>query len=39
MNLVDALLNADTNAILAEKTKEYEVERLSKACKRRSKPS
>lgn len=31
MNLVDALLNADTNAILAEKTKEYEVERLSKA--------
>ena len=31
MNLVDALLNADTNAVLAEKTKEYEVERLSKA--------
>ena len=30
MNLVDILLNADTNAVLAEKTEEYEVERLSK---------
>lgn len=29
MNLVDALLNADTNVILAEKTEEYEVKRLS----------
>lgn len=29
MNLVDILLNADTNAILAEKTEEYEVKRLS----------
>lgn len=29
MNLVDVLLNADTNAILAEKTEEYEVKRLS----------
>lgn len=30
MNLVDILLNADTNAVLAEKTEKYEVERLSK---------
>lgn len=30
MNLVDILLNADTNAVLAEKTEEYEIERLSK---------
>lgn len=30
MNLVDILLNADTNAVLAKKTEEYEVERLSK---------
>lgn len=29
MNLVDVLLNADTNVILAEKTEEYEVKRLS----------
>ncbi|WP_288795427.1 phage tail assembly chaperone [uncultured Megamonas sp.] len=29
MNLVDILLNADTNVILAEKTEEYEVKRLS----------
>lgn len=30
MNLVDILLNADTNTVLAEKTEKYEVERLSK---------
>lgn len=29
MNLVDVLLNADTNVILAEKTEDYEVKRLS----------
>ena len=30
MSLVDVLLNSDVNEILAEKTEEYEVERLSK---------
>ena len=30
MSLVDVLLNTDVNEVLAEKTEEYEVERLSK---------
>ena len=30
MSLVDVLLNSDVNEVLAEKTEEYEVERLSK---------
>ena len=30
MSLVDVLLNSDVDEILAEKTEEYEVERLSK---------
>lgn len=30
MSLVDVLLNSDVDEILAEKTEEYDVERLSK---------